>query len=127
MKGRRTFAECSRRCDQHFVGHPTRTGGDQPETNGREDVNIVALSDRDPTTFEVDQRKRRARRDEGAPASPSEQVLRNGFRTIGRIRQGENDRTFDLPSHFADDGFGESTAEGREPDQNRGADVSNYG
>ena len=116
--------------DHHGVGNPLgtnrsrgRTRGDDGESDGRKNVDVVALGNGDGAPFEMDGRKRRARGNNGAAICPEIQVGRIGFGVVGGIRQRKNDGTIDFAGHFPNDELGECGTHGGETDEDGGSNV----
>src|SRR5580658_3653112 len=119
------FGKFLSRGDHHRVGYALSWGarGDHGETNGRKNVDIVALRNGNAAAFEPNRRERRARGYESAAIGPPKQIRGIGFGVLRGIRQWKNNGPLELAGHFSDDGLGECRTYRREANENRCANV----
>src|SRR5277367_929003 len=120
--------------DHHGVGNSLghssglRSGGargNHSESDRRKNVDVVALGNRDATTFEKDRREWRASRNERAAVCPANQIRGMCFGVLGGVRKRKNDGAIHLASHLSDDRLGKSGANCGESNEDSRANVMN--
>src|SRR5690242_8271942 len=92
---------------EHSVSHTSSMGSEHGQPHGGKYIAVVALRDLNCLASKTDVRKRAARGDDRPPIGPFEQVLRFSFTVRIRIRQRQDDRSWSMPRHLANDLFGE--------------------
>ena len=104
--------QCAPGRHHHPIGDSPRSGGNQTQTNGRKDIDVIAPRYWNLPPRKIDWREWRACGDNRAAVGPPQQIFRHCFGPVRRVRQRKNDRPLNLDCHFSYDGFPKGTAKG---------------
>ncbi len=104
--------------EKHAVRDAARLSGENRESHGGKDIDVIALRDADGTALILDIRIRRTRGDQGAAVCPAKKIPRDGFGLRSGIGQRQDDGPRTFAGHLANDGFGERAGKRGEADEN---------